>query len=329
MPGSIKASTRKIYQSMNNRWLRRYIPIRIVFIEITTACNLSCVGCYHNVKEYPSKNKYMSLEDFKLYIDQLPSIFLLFMTGVGEPTLHPLLPKMLKYAKDSQKISAITITINALAQKPEIFKKLFICGLTNLTISVDSLDQREINQLRPGTDVKRLANNIKYILKENHDKDIGVNTVISTVNLHTFDKTVKTLVDLGVKSVNFYPYDDYGGAGLSNFSISPEQKREFLNKMNNLRISSITLKQTGFKPTNTPCSLPYNAPFITVDGYLTPCCRTFDKDIFAYGNLKQHYFKKLFYSKRYDAHQQNINKGIYPNFCRGCVENHREFNSLS
>lgn len=75
--------------------------LREIEIEVTQNCQLSCVMCQRKLKDHSLE---MSLEAFKGHIDNLPinkyDDLLLTFSGYGEPTLHPKLPEMMKYAKE-------------------------------------------------------------------------------------------------------------------------------------------------------------------------------------------------------------------------------------
>jgi radical SAM protein with 4Fe4S-binding SPASM domain len=301
--------------------LRKYLPVGDMTIETASYCNLRCRGCYHTLHEYPSKNRYMSFEDFKVYIDQLPNSYTLILHGLGEPTLNPNLGEMIKYAKDSKKFKSISFTTNALAKKPDIFEKLFSHGLDFIVVSVDSLNQEEADKLRAGTSVGLLIENIKYLINKFPNK-IGIRMVISKVNRDTFQQTVEKLAAIGVKSIGFQPYDDHGD---SRICLSLEEKEGITEKIKNLNVKGINLNLESMcehKP--IPCYSLYYSPVITVDGYLTPCCRVLDKEVFNLGNLKEVPFKKIFFSEKVHNLQKAIKTGKYPFFCRRCPLNHSE-----
>ncbi len=319
-PKFIRLIARKAYTAMaKNPLLRRHFPLSTVNIETTNLCNLRCPGCYRTSHDYPSKNKNMSFEDFKLYIDQLPPARFLVMHGLGEPTINPDLPKMVKYAYNTKKFICIDFVTNLLARKPTIYDGLFADGLTRIRVSVDTLNQQEVDLLRTGTNIELMKENLKYLLARYADK-ISILMVCSKVNIHTFEKTVEELIKLGVKKVGFQPYEN---GGESSRCPSEAEKAEFLRIINNFKKKNIDVVcSVNFEPPKGPCVQLYTAPTITVDGYLTPCCRILNKEIFNFGSLKDTRFKDLYYTKRIDEMQKGMIEGRYPSFCNGCVNKH-------
>lgn len=329
----IKFLLRPIYNPIYNELykksaFRKHLPLQNIYIETTTFCNLKCKGCYRTIHDYSGKNRHMSYDSFKKYVDQLPSAQCLTLHGLGEPTLNPDIAQIVKYARKSNKFGSIVFATNALRKNLQIYELLFSNGLSNIAISVDSLDHEEVTKLRPDTDVELLKRNIK-ILNENFAEKITYTIVISKINMNTFLQTTDNLIELGAKAIGFQPFDDLGGG--PNICLSFKEKEEFLKRFKriktetNFKLSAVE----HFKPTKKPCYQPIFSPVITVDGYLTPCCRVLDKNIFFYGNLNEKSFKELFFSKKVYDIQKEIENGEYPSFCKGCMSSHVGFNSSS
>ena len=317
VPEKFKGFFLNLSDLLGRTFLRKYIPLRSLYIEVTSSCNLRCKGCYRTVHDYKSKNKFISFDDFKKYVDQSPRASSLYLHGLGEPILHPDIKKIIEYASCSGKFNNVAFTTNTLAKEPESYVELFGSGLTQITLSVDSLVQSEVNKMRPSTNVKKLEENIKWLVGKFGDR-VKISTVVNNVNRHTIEGTLEKLRKLGVREVSFHPYADLGYPELC---ISFEDGKEFIEKLNSLDIG-MKFYPSGFTPTEVFCNLPSTAPVITVTGYLTPCCRIYDEKVVNLGNLKNKSFKEIFFSKKYLEMQKNIEARKYPNFCRGCMGNH-------
>jgi radical SAM protein with 4Fe4S-binding SPASM domain len=318
----IKPVVGKAYTLLAKRpLLRKYIFLSSIAIETSSICNLRCPGCYRTSHDSPGKNKTMSLQDFKLYIDQLPSVFMLILHGYGEPTINPDLIEMVKYAYNTKKFNYINFVTNALARKPTIYEELFANGLSDIRISVDSLNQQEADQLRPGTNVELLEKNLTYLLGKFADK-ISIITVVSNVNILTIQGTIERLIGLGAKTFKLQPYEDLGNA---TRCLSDIQRKSYLRIAEDFKLSGINIiSSPNFKAIKTTCYNPYFAPAINVEGYLTPCCRIMNEKIFNFGNLKKTPFKELYFSKQVDAMQEMMKHGKYPGFCEVCPSKPRK-----
>lgn len=326
IPKPIKFLFWQIYKHLYKKSsFRKYLPLQSILIETTTFCNLKCKGCYRTIHDYSDKNKHMSFDRFKTYVDQLPFVQSLTLHGLGEPTLNPDIVRIVEYARKSNKFGYINFSTNALGNNPQIYELLFSNGLSNISISVDSLNQEEVIKLRPDTNVDLLKKNIK-LLNDKFAKKISYSIVVSKTNLNTFLQTVENLVELGAKTITFQPFDDLNGG--PDICLSFKEKEDFLKKFNKIKTTTKIkfYASEWFKPAEIQCP-SLLAPIITVEGYLTPCCRVLDKDIFYFGNLNENSFKELFLSKKYDKIQNEIINGKYPSFCKGCMGNHIEKNS--
>lgn len=320
VPKRYKGFFLNVHSLLNKTFLKKYIPLHSLYIETTSCCNLKCKGCYRTIHDYESKNKHMPLEDFKNYVDQVPKSSSLYLHGLGEPTLNPEIREIIEYASQSKKFNNIAFTTNALAKNPQEYEELFSGGLTQLTISVDSLEQEEVNKMRPLTDVKKLLKNIKWLLEKFPEK-IKISMVLNKINLYTFEKTLEKLREIGLKEISFQPCIDFGYPELY---LSFKDKKEFLERLKKFEGIGIAFYPSCFSPVEDYCKLPSTAPVINVTGYLTPCCRINDEKVFNVGNLKDKSFKEIFYSKEYSQIQENIERGKYPDFCKNCAMNHTE-----
>ena len=305
--------------------LRKFFPVQCVQIEITTYCNLKCRGCYHNINDYPGKNKHMPVEDFKTYIDQIPRADDLKIYGVGEPTLHPDIVEIVEYAKKSGRFNSIVISTNCLACEPSLFEELFKKGLTRIIISIDSMIQEEADELRCGTDIEKLTENIKYLFK-NHQNQIGFATVVSKVNLPTIEKTVRILDGLGAKKISIIVFSNMGD--LEHLMLSPDEKTDLLRRMKKIKTKNADVIAGRYlTPQDKPCNIILTKAVISINGYLVPCCTDINEDTYSVGSLKEKSFTDLFFSNRYYSIQKNISRGKYPSICKGCYGNHTEYNS--
>lgn len=319
--GPVKPIIENTYNAAVKTRLRKHLPIGNIFIEVSSVCNLQCPGCYHTINKYSAKNKIMKLESFKKYLDQLPQAYRLTLSGLGEPTLNPDIIEMVKYAHNTKKFNLIGFTTNLLAKEPTIYDHLFSNGLSYLFVSVDSLDQEQINTLRTGTDIKVLIKNINYLTNKYADK-ITANIVVNNINIQTIKKTITNLSELGIKSIKLQPFEDNGD---SSRCLSRDEEKIYFDLLEEMKTEGIR-QDSRFDAKKRPCYSPYQSALVTVDGYVTPCCRIVNKDIFNLGHLDEIPFKDIFYSKKVDAIQKNIEKGNYPSFCKGCLLNHVEFN---
>lgn len=85
-----------------------------VFLEITNICNLDCSFCHKTLRA----KRLMSEEEFNLLTDKLRGkAKFLFFHLMGEPTLHPLVPKFIHVAREKGFLPIITTNGSLLAER--------------------------------------------------------------------------------------------------------------------------------------------------------------------------------------------------------------------
>lgn len=88
-----------------------------IYLEITNVCNFDCSFCHKTVRQ----KKLMSEEEFEFLTDRLQGkAKYLYFHLMGEPTLHPLLPKFIDRAREKGFLPVITTNGSLLGTKGEI-----------------------------------------------------------------------------------------------------------------------------------------------------------------------------------------------------------------
>lgn len=159
-------------------------------IEITTYCNAKCFYCPN---EYLPKH-HMSIEQFKLIIDDCPNGCMVLMQGTGEPLLHPQFLEMATYVKArGNKVGIITNGTIAIADEQ-------LGQIDTIGISLDTLSVEEAKRSgRPNpTPILGLLAHYHSVIP----KKIRIYTVDYGQDLSSLKSFVKTLgIDLTVQRV--------------------------------------------------------------------------------------------------------------------------------
>ncbi len=279
---------------------------RIFQIEVTTQCNLKCEGCSRTVgiKANTWKNEHMPVETFRRAVACARPAQAIILQGIGEPTLHPDLPELISIAKESGKFRTISFYTNGLARSMDYYDDLARRGHNLVTVSVDSLRQEVADVCRKGTDVKKLLQRLCE-LYYTHKPNMNISLVLSRKNLFDCFHTLALLQKIA----------EAGGEPITVFiqkmlPTSPEIERDwvlrpedivaFKDKMRVLRGNYPNLRlglcgdlnlekepaaagqgeaaEADSAPCFALCDRPYLDRFVTIDGYLTPCCVMTDKN---------------------------------------------------
>jgi len=310
-----------IHRQLLKSPLKKNVPLLGGMIEVTTRCNLKCDGCFRTENEYPSKNKDMSFEDYKFYIDRLQPVLSLRLYGQGEPTLNKCLPKMVEYAVKKRKAKSFDIITNLIVDDTKIYDALYKRGIIKLWCSVNSMVKDEAEQLRKGTDFNLLVKNLKYLTDR---YDIWINFVVSKKNIRTFHNSIKRLARFRLKRILLQHFFDKGN---DSNCLDDNEKMYLFNKGIELdKQYDFQISTSPYLANVRPCNI-INSYTITVDGFVLPCCEQMNHNIFNFGNLKAKSFEEIHYSSQMRSWQESMDKGVYPDYCKKCPANH-SYNDL-
>ena len=87
-----------------------------IYLEITNVCNMDCSFCHKTARQ----KKLLSEEEFEILTDKLQGkVKHIYFHLMGEPTLHPLLPKFIERAKEKGFLPMLTTNGSLLGEKGE------------------------------------------------------------------------------------------------------------------------------------------------------------------------------------------------------------------
>ena len=292
-------------------------------VEITTGCNLACVGCPRTIgiDEGNWHNKNMSIKRFAAILANAPKSDILVLQGIGEPTLHPKLQEMIRLARASKRFTYISFNTNALLRGHDYYVKLRKEGLDHVSVSVDSLKPETAEATRSGTDVGRLREAVRFLVAL-FGPGTTLSVVLSRMNLTELPDLLADLYGLGARIVEIQPLIAYA-AGLekvrltaADIDLAKRMTRETEAKHPGLNV----LHAPALTPSDRRCTRPMTAGYVTVEGMLTPCCTTEDASLLGRANLAEHSFSELWqapgltkwYSRFFDRDDS---------ICLGCAFN--------
>ncbi len=310
-------TAKKVVQRVFGKKPRVPDKLNMVVVEITTYCNLKCSGCVRTIMtdEDTWSNKHMAVADFRKVVDALPSAKLFVPQGIGESTMHPKITELISIANQSGKFDRIEINTNALVRAVDFYATLFDAGLTDLTVSVDTLDEKLIAQLRAETDIPKLEARLTEFSERFPDR-IGVRVTVSKGNVTHLPDLFKRLSSLGRFNVWLQPFFDMGyGAGVLDRAEAQslnDNAAQWERDYPNLKITP-----EPFFPSAEVCPSPWNSPAITVDGQLKPCCMILHQEKINFGNVLKVPFKDLWAADEIEQFRKSFVKSS-PDCCARC-----------
>ncbi len=291
-------------------------------IEITTDCNLKCPGCPRTIAIEKDNwtNKEISIEKFKSIINNIPNTRMVTLHGIGEPMLHSSFLQIVESAKNSNKFRMIKVTTNGVTRSPGFIKEAIQAGLDEVWISVDSFNQIIASQMRTGSNIKKLSRNIEDCISLK--LPIRISNVVSRTNIYDLRHLFTALYKMGNPIVYCQEFQDFGNDyGMLSAKERTMVRQIFLELKE--KFPDINLVSPQFtSPEGDLCTAPWLRQAISVEGYLTPCCTTFDPTHFAFSDLSKYSFSELWEGKELqkwllDMHSNKIA------MCNGCGLNPR------
>ena len=291
-------------------------------VELTTDCNLKCDGCPRTValRQGNWANLSMSLDNFHRLLSNIIPVDFVTLHGIGEPFLHPEFLEIVRAAKQSGKFRVMKVTTNGLTRTVNFMKEAVEQGLNEIWISVDSFDQIVANRMRRGSNVNKL----KARVKDGIDAGlpIHISTVASHTNVRVLGRTLEELYQLGNPPVHIQEFQDFGDpSGI----LVPNERSLLVGAVKRVRDkypdSKIHLPVFSLAPADI-CGAPWHRPAVTVEGFLTPCCTSFDPTHYSFSNIFENNYKVLWET----AHIQSWLTKMSTNqvsMCNGCGLNPR------
>jgi predicted O-linked N-acetylglucosamine transferase (SPINDLY family)/MoaA/NifB/PqqE/SkfB family radical SAM enzyme len=256
-------------------------------IEITTGCNLACAGCQRTIAVADDRwvNRSMRVATFEKILEHAPPARVLILQGIGEPTLHPDLERLIRLARATGRYDVVSFNTNALLRGVDDYVALARAGLGHLSVSVDSLRQETATHLRAGTDVRRLETMITALARIFPGMTLSI--VLSRRNLGELEDLLHRLWRLGGRFVEIQPLISYA-AGSDPFTLGERdaaEARAIVARVRTAHPDFVVMPAAALTPDGRRCRRPFHAVYVTVDGFLTPCCTTNDVDLFGRTSL--------------------------------------------
>lgn len=198
------------------RWMDgdAYLPPPIECnLDPFAECNLNCYFCVtqrylRTNREEVGEMRTLPAEYLFRLVDFLADwgVRGLCISGGGEPTLHPDLPALIRYAHGKMDIAVVT---NAVSMTSELIDALLLCRW--VALSVDSADSVSYLEIKGRDRFLRVIDNISRLVARREITDSSVDLCFKMVllpeNMHSIYKACKLAKDLGVQDFHVRPVD--------------------------------------------------------------------------------------------------------------------------
>jgi len=260
-------------------------PITVYF-DVTSRCNKACPVCPLRDRKIPPGD--MDFDFYKSIIDQLPPETTVSLHQTGEPTLHPRLSDMARYAKVHGLF--VSFTTNGLLlgklreELVEIVDSIWVSFMDVSAVDSIEIFLRYKGMRNPNTFIKA------FFIRE-----------------YTFQGRMPKIDEV------------YGGREVYDEWIR-------LTNLPNVLVSQgmghiQDLDNPPCKENKDACPKLIGAPVVTWDGKMILCCRDFFRKSIT-GDLTKEPFYDVF--ERHKEIYREQKKGVFKGICKGCDHLHRE-----
>jgi radical SAM protein with 4Fe4S-binding SPASM domain len=242
-------------------------------IEVTNVCNYSCKYCPQgNPGSHRLKKGMMDPDLFDgilKSISKLKPVAQIYLTGSGEPLLHPELEKFI--ARSNRYGFIPSFSSNGSLLTPERIESLICAGKFSLTVDFSS-DKKIYETYRSGGKWETVYKNLKSLLDTK--KKLGGDYPrieirdMSTIALNSLKERERSLADLK-KMFDDLPVNRFSQLKVHRWTGNIDQS-----------IALNSVKENKYKL----CTHPWSIFVITWKGDVIPCCRDFGSE-YVFGKI--------------------------------------------
>ncbi|MFH0861291.1 MAG: radical SAM protein, partial [Candidatus Altiarchaeota archaeon] len=294
-------------------------------IETTNKCNLKCTTCGRQVPDIRDnlKPKNMTVEEFKMIIDQFQNLSSVGLYSLGEPLSNPEIFDIIRLLKGRDVFAYLST--NGMLLDTNLGKRLVDSGLSRIQFSIDAADKGLFEELRPGSDFQRVCKNIRSFVETNDgeaSKSLQTEaiTTVTKRNIGEIPKIMRLCSELGVKNILLlFPFL-MPTERLKPLKISRGEWKSIQEHEKTAEEYGITVDYHPRRnPTvsQVPCDWPWTSTHITVEGYVTPCCYADNPKIINMGNIFEDKFSSIWNNKIYQEFRDKVRGRAYEG-CKHC-----------
>lgn len=286
--------------SAPKRPLEDLIPLPEPFsahIDVCSVCNFKCSFCFQAdnkaMKEANLKRGMMPTELFKKIVDDLKAfgrpLKKIKIGNHGEPTLHPDLPAMVAYAKQSGVAEIIELFTNGSELKPELNIALADAGLDRINISLEGLSNERYQQVAGvKIDFDEMVRNIAHLYTVRKQCRVYVKIADQTSALSKNDTSIFIL---SAKERQHF-FDTFGSVCDEIFieKVVPQWAETQLEKQN--RVEETGMYGQKIKQYKEICPFVFMYLHFNWDGTTSPCTLDWPKKV-VIGNTLQQSVKEI------------------------------------
>jgi MoaA/NifB/PqqE/SkfB family radical SAM enzyme/glycosyltransferase involved in cell wall biosynthesis len=281
-------------------------------LEVTSVCNAVCSFCPR--EEMPDKRSFMKLEVVEALADQLarePRPRQVILCGIGESTLHPELPEIVRAL--SRAGARVCMTTNGARLDGELFRTLVDHGLKEVNVSLNAATAETHFRVMRLRGFDRVRRNLAAVLDLRHrcfpQIKVHVSFVLCNQNQDELDRFVEEWRREPVSQIWIHPVNNRAGRlgpGVEPVDLEPVARRYAGD-------DRVVVDIFKHHPEHgNLCRILQSLDFISFDGELRLCAMDYRRET-AYGNVGSDLLRHLHLEK-----VLSYRRGDTLELCRGC-----------
>jgi radical SAM protein with 4Fe4S-binding SPASM domain len=268
--------------------------------------------------------KSLRLTDIKIIISQIPDCRDIVLHGLGEPLMNQDLIDIVSFLKKIKK--RVHFTTNSMLLTPRISEELIKSGLDTITISINGATSETYEHIMKGANFLNVLENIKSLvrIKEKLNAslpELNIAIVAMKSNFREIPQIIKLAVSLEIKKVIIRFLHSLTPIKEEMLTTDDLQVLRDLKNKRNPEIELITndfgqLIDEKDKPSCNGC---WEGVYITVDGWITPCCHIYNPELINFGNIFDTNFKSIWNNTYYRNFRKELLERA-PKYYQECAE---------
>lgn len=284
-------------------------------IEITNRCNLNCSMCpRHDFEELPLED--MPLELFKLFLQKIPRLKVMTLTGWGEPLFHPHFLEFLDAALERFPEVRLRFTTNGLLLTGKMAEEILKRDIAQINLSLDQPPRTEKDQGHAAQDLV-WENLAEFLCLRGKKKTPLLNLQAPLENRENLLGLVEEAQKAGVDRLTLFRLELSLNPRVQRPSYAAEGDiwRLVRSKARKLGLPVFFLNRSPWMKWlsrgGKVCLRLDDYAYLNLKGELTPCCNLRD---LSGGNLLETSLEEIYHGEIFRDLRRHLNHPV----CRRC-----------
>lgn len=308
----------------------------VLYLEAAAACNLRCPMCPTTIglPREPYRTKFFEISLLPKLEAVLPGVVRAFLSGGGEPLLHPRFFDIVRGLKRHG--IEIYFNSNATLLDEAASRELIATGVDLISFSVDAATAATYSQIRAPADFERTLQNIRCLaeLKKEMGRQrplLNLQFTLLDLNCREVAPMVELAADLGIAHLVIEPltpvycfdreYREYYEAHHVPAArvLASLKEAEARAARLGLVFSSHYLFAAQHPAPPKKCVQPWLTFGARVDGRAFTCCGMIE----PMGDLAEQSFAEIWNGPAYQGLRRALARGTFPEICSLCIAENR------